>query len=99
MRKIERTLAFHVMHTSPDPFLAPTLRLHPPPPPALQFLPTVRAPHTPSLAIFLLFHVMHPVSYAQKIIKLKIKFSKLDSRTRFSFQFQLLVLQTKFPVT
>ena len=62
MRKIERALAFHVTRTSPEPFLAPALRGRPPPP-ALQFLPTVRAPHTPTLAIFLI-HVTRPVSSA-----------------------------------
>jgi hypothetical protein len=61
-RKIERALAFHVTRTSPEPFLAPALRGRPPPP-ALQFLPTVRAPHTPTLAIFLI-HVTRPVSSA-----------------------------------
>jgi hypothetical protein len=64
-RKIERALAFHVTRTSPppEPFLAPALRGRPPPAPALQFLPTVRAPHTPTLAIFLI-HVTRPVSSA-----------------------------------
>jgi hypothetical protein len=61
-RKIERALAFHVMRTSPEPFLAPALRVCPPPL-ALQFLPTIGAPHTPTLAIFLI-HVMRPEFYA-----------------------------------
>jgi hypothetical protein len=30
-RKIECILTFHVTHTSPEPFLAPALRLRPPP--------------------------------------------------------------------
>jgi hypothetical protein len=54
-RKIERALAFHVTCTSPKPFLAPTLRLRPPP-------SNRRSTPTPSLAIFL-FHVRHPVIY------------------------------------
>jgi hypothetical protein len=68
--KIERALAFHVTRTSPEPFLAPALRGRPPPP-ALQFLPTVRAPHTPTLAIFLI-HVMHPVFSAIAPLNLQL---------------------------
>ena len=60
-RKIERALAFHVTGTSPEPFLVPALRVRPPPP-ARHFLLTIGAPHTPSLAIFLL-HVTHLVIY------------------------------------
>jgi hypothetical protein len=55
-RKIERAFTFHDTCTSRNSYLAPVFRLCFPPC-TIQYLPTLGAPHTPSLAYFLI-HVM-----------------------------------------